>query len=409
MIISGRQATPSATKNRRPHDDTDKQMEFRVPSIIAVGPGSSLELSRYARQSGFSRPIVVTDSHLMEIGLTTSLIHGLEESGLHPVIFHDVQEDPTVKQVNDGVAVAREHESDGVIAIGGGSPMDVGKAIGAMLGNDASITEYAGYDQIPNTGVPVIAVPTTAGSGSEATRAVVLTDSDQHVKFPVYDDRLLPTVAVVDPTLSLGMPRDLTANVGIDALSHAVEAYVSRIGTPLSDMYALEAIRLISSSIEQVCAEPLNGPARWAMMYGATLAGAAFSNSSIALIHGMSRPLGAKFHVTHGAANAAVMPAVVDFSMTVDSIPRYGAIARQMRLVADDVPDESAAAVLPSALTELNQRLGIRLLRDFVANRDTFEEALPVMAQEALDSGSPQYNPRIPGAADIIDIYRKAY
>lgn len=400
---------PSGSRKLGEPHDLGKKMQLRTPSVVAVGPGTSDEVSGYARSLGITRPIVVSDSYLVEIGLVDRLLPGLRESGLHTVTFHDVESDPTVKQVDAGTETAREHEADGVIAIGGGSPMDVGKAIGAMLGNDGSIEAFAGYDRIPRDGARVIAVPTTAGSGSEATRAVVITDSDRHIKFPVYDDRLIPTVAVVDHKLSMGMPQHLTANVGVDALSHAVEAYVSRLSNPFSDMYALEAIRLISSSLERAYEDPENEQARWAMMYGATLAGVAFSNSSIALVHGMSRPLGANFHVAHGAANAAVMPAIIKFSITAASAPRYGEIARQMGLVVDDVPNDEAAAVLPSALAELNQRLGVRRLRDYVDSRDAFEDALPAMAQDALDSGSPKYNPRVPNAADIVEIYRKAY
>ena len=218
----------------------------------------------------------------------------------------------------------------------------------------------------------------------------------------------MPRVALVDYCLTMTMPRDLTAHVGIDSLVHTVEAYVSRLANVFSDMYALEAARLISRKLRTAFHEPDNEPAREAMMFGATLAGMAFSNSSVALIHGMSRPIGAHFHVTHGLSNALLFPAVVRFSLDAAQ-HRYAIIAREMGLTDYSSSDEEAVERLLQELEELNEELEIPSLRSLGVEPNQFEAALVPMAEEALASGSPDFNPRQPTKEEIMELYREVY
>ena len=319
-----------------------------------------------------------------------------------------MEADPTDKNVEQALSILREHSADGVVAVGGGSPIDAAKAVAAMATNEGTISDYAGYDRFEQVGLPIVAVPTTAGSGSEATRATVITDTERDVKMAIFDDILMPRVALVDYRLTMTMPRDLTAHVGIDSLVHAVEAYVSRLANAFSDMYALEAARLIGRYLRTAFHEPDNEAAREAMMFGSTLAGMAFSNSSVALGHGMSRPVGAHFHVTHGLSNALLFPAVTRFSLDA-ARPRYAAIAREMGLADYSSSDKEAVERLLEELEALNEVLEIPSLRDLGLEPDRFESVLEPMAEAALDSGSPDFNPRQPSKGEIIELYREVY
>ena len=209
----------------------------------------------------------------------------------------------------------RDHEADGVVAIGGGSPMDTAKAAAVAFANAGDLRDYAGYNQVPGPGLPLVAVPTTAGTGSEVTRVAVITDTERDVKMMMLDGHLMARVAISDYKLTMSTPANLTSWVGVDSLTHAIEAYVSKKATVLTDMLALEAARLIGAHMRRVVEHPDDEPAREAMMLGATLAGAAFSNSSVALVHGMSRPIGAHFHLAHGLSNALLLPTVTRFSV----------------------------------------------------------------------------------------------
>ena len=299
-------------------------------------------------------------------------------------MFSGVQADPTTENVAAGLAALAAHEADGVIAVGGGSSLDTGKAVAVMARNAGTIADYAGYHRIPQAGLPLIGVPTTAGTGSEVTRVTVITDTERQVKMMLLDDHLLCDAALVDFELTLSCPRDLTAFVGVDSLTHAIESYVSAKASPVTDDWALRAAALIGANLRRAWAEPGDREARAALALGATLAGMAFSNASVALVHGMSRPIGAHFHVAHGLSNAVLLPEVTRWSL--DGAPeRYARIAEV--LGADD---------LVAALQQLNDDLEIPRLAA-LAERDRFDAVKAEMAQAALDSGSPGFNPRVPG------------
>ncbi len=352
---------------------------------------------------------MVTDPWLRAHGPVDELVRALEQTGAKVAIHGDVQTDPTVHDVRAGLEESRAHAADGVVAIGGGSPIDAAKAIAALATRDGyEIADAAGYDRLGGTTLPLIAIPTTAGSGSEQTRATVIADPDRDVKLAIYDDVLLPAVALVDHRLAATQPRDLAAHVGLDALVHALEAHVSRLATPFSDMLALAAARLVWPNLELACDQPDQEPARAATMYGASLAGAAFSNASVCLIHGMSRPIGAWFHIPHGLSNALLLLSVTRFSLA-GAEHRYADLARGVDMVPPDCPDDEACEALLVELARLVEALEIPSLSELGVSRESFEDALDPMAAAALESGSPGFNPRIPSHAEIVDLYREVY
>lgn len=382
-------------------------VQLRLPSNTVIRGGCSEGLGGVVRGIGLTKALIVTDPYMLENEPVKRLVERLEAAGVSTSVYGEVQEDPTDDNVDEALSLLREHGSEGVVAIGGGSPIDAAKAVAVMATNTGTISDYAGYDKFKRVGLPIIAVPTTAGSGSEATRATVITDTKRNIKMAIYDDSLMPRVALVDYLLTMTMPKSLTAHVGIDSLVHAVEAYVSRLATVFSDMYALEAARLISRHLRQAFHEPDNEAAREGMMFGATLAGMAFSNSSVALVHGMSRPIGAHFHVTHGLSNALIFPVVTRFSMEA-ARHRYADIAREMGLIAS-LDDEKAVELFLKELEELNEELEIPSLSTLGVEPDQFESTLAPMAEAALASGSPDFNPRQPTREEIVELYREVY
>jgi alcohol dehydrogenase class IV len=258
-------------------------------------------------------------------------------------------------------------------------------------------------------GAPLVVIPTTAGTGSEVTKVAVITDTGRNVKMMMLDRHLLPQVALVDYELTLTMPTSLTAHVGVDTLTHGIEAYVSRKATALTDPLALTCVRLVAEHLETAWREPMNQPAREGMMLAATLGGMAFANSSVALVHGMSRPIGAVFHVPHGLSNAVLLPTVTRFSLS-GAPERYATIAKTMRLCAPEATGGAAVGSLIEGLAKLNARLGIPRLRDCPGvERAKFEAMAGKMAADALASGSPQNNPVVPTAAEIVRLYEESW
>ncbi len=292
--------------------------------------------------------------------------------------------------------------------MGGGSPLDAAKAISMMVANPGPISQYTGYNQFQKQGAPVFLLPTTAGTGSEVTKVIVITDTERDVKMMMLDDKLTADSALVDYTYSLSMPRVLTSHVGVDALVHAVEAYVSRKANPITDSLAISSVKLIGGNLKPVWDDPADKKAREEMMLGACMAGMAFCNSSVCLVHGMSRCIGANFHITHGLSNAVIFPTVTEFSLD-GAVERYAMIARVLG-ASSDKDDYRAARALPGYLEGLNNYLEIPSVREAagVEYRD-YERKLQAMAETALASGSPQNNPVVPTIEQIIELYKKAW
>jgi alcohol dehydrogenase class IV len=374
---------------------------FSTPSSILFGAGARSQLASELRRLNVTQALIVTDRYLQDSGVLTQFESELAREGISAAVFCDVQPDPTDENVAAGLRSLTECRAQALVAIGGGSVMDAAKMIGIAARNPQPLSDFQGYHKIAQPGLPLIAIPTTAGTGSEVSQAAVITDTSRQVKMMIFDRKLLPTISIVDYELSLSMPPHLTAHVGVDTLVHGIEAYVSRKASGMTDPLALSCIHLTSRHLPVVCTQPDHRQSREAMALAACQGGMAFSNSSVCLVHGMSRPLGAVFHLPHGLSNAVLLPAVTRFSIP-GAPERYAAIAREMRC-----PDEEA---LVPWLEEFNLRLNIPRLRDCIGkNRTEFESHLAKMAADALASGSPQNNPVVPSADEIIGLYREAW
>jgi alcohol dehydrogenase class IV len=386
-----------------------KTDEFNAPGAIIVGDGAISQLTDQVLLLGGRKVMFVTDPFFISSGLIGDLTQQLEISNIETVVFSGVQPDPTVQNVESGLQILRDSGAEIIIAIGGGSPIDAAKAISIMATNEGLLSSYMGYNKVPVKGLPLIAIPTTAGTGSEATKVAVITDSERNVKMMILDRYLMPSVALIDFRLSMSMPRPLTAHVGIDTLTHGIEAYVSRKANLMTDPIALSCIGLVSRNLLTAWNEPGNELARSAMAMAACHGGLAFTNSSVCLVHGMSRPLGAIFHLAHGLSNAVLLPLITKFSIPGAS-EKYAVISRTMSFANSDDSDEAACLKLVERLEDLNKKLEIPFLR-FCTGIDykQFEGSLEKMANDALASGSPQNNPVVPEASEIVSLYLEAW
>ncbi len=379
-----------------------------LPRIMRVGGGAVDEIGEVVAGLGLARPLVVTDKFLVGTGAVDRMVAQLEAAGLHPAVFAETVPDPTTASLDAGVAAVAEHDADCVIGFGGGSPMDTAKALGLLARQGGHMRDYKAPRNNIGPALPVIAVPTTAGSGSEATQFTVISDSETDEKMLCPGLAFLPVAAIVDYRLTLTMPPRLTADTGVDALTHAIEAYVSRKANPFSDSLALVAIGTIGQVLRRVYADGQDAEARERMMLAATQAGIAFSNSSVALVHGMSRPIGAHFHVAHGLSNAMLFPAVTEFSVDAAE-SRYADCARALGAASADASDATAAADLVVALKELCRDVEVPTPKSYGIDKQAWDEKVPVMAEQALASGSPNNNPRIPTADEIRELYGRIY
>ena len=383
--------------------------QFNVPATVITGAGASRELAPQLLRLGARCVLLVTDAFMESTGLAEVFVRAMEGAGIRVALFSGVQPDPTDANVRDGLRVYVGKQCDAIVALGGGSPIDAAKAIAVLATNAEPLSQYQGYHKVPKAGAPLVVIPTTAGTGSEVSKAAVITDTVRDVKMMMLDRHFLPTVALVDFELTLAMPPALTAHVGVDTLTHGIEAYVSRKATALTDPLALTCIRLVAEHLETAWREPANRAAREGMMLAATLGGMAFANSSVALVHGMSRPIGAMFHVPHGLSNAVLLPAVTRFSIA-GAPERYATVARTMRLAAQADSDVTAGEKLVAGLAALNTRLQVpRLSGCRGVERARFDATKEKMAADALASGSPQNNPVVPTAEQIVALYEESW
>lgn len=379
-----------------------------LPRAIRLGAGVLDELPGTLDQFGLSRPLIVTDAWMAGSGVLERVEHLLAGAGISSRAFTDVVPDPTVASVEAGLAFLREGSHDCVIGLGGGSSIDTAKVMAVKAVHDRPVSALKVPHQQDAPGLPIIAVPTTAGTGSEATRVTVITDAETDEKMLCAGLAYLPTIAIVDYELTLSKPARLTADTGIDSLVHSIEAYVSKRANPFSDAAALTAMRLIWPMLPRACADPADRQAREALMHGALQGGIAFSNASVALVHGMSRPIGAHFHVSHGLSNAMLMPVVTRWSAPA-ALPRYAICARTMGIAPENESDQSAVARLVEALHRINQELKVPSPRAYGIEKDRWDALLPLMAEQAIASGSPANNPRVPISEEIVSLYQQAW
>jgi len=379
-----------------------------LPREIRIGAGAIDQLADVVSGLGARRPLLITDTFLSSQGAPERVVRALVAAGLDADYFDGTVPDPTTASLQSGLRAVRDHGADLLIGFGGGSPMDTAKALALLAVRDGTMRDYKAPLRNDAPGLPVVAVPTTAGSGSEATQFTIITDSESDEKMLCIGRAFLPVAAIVDYELTLSMPARLTADTGIDALTHAVEAYVSRKRNPFSDDFCLRAIAAIGANLRRVYADGSDRDARSAMMQAALHAGIAFSNSSVALVHGMSRPIGAHFHLAHGLSNAMLFPAVTRFSLDC-ATDRYADCARALGCAAATDSDQRAAGLLVDELTRLSVELAVPTPQLSGITRERWDELIPLMARQAIESGSPGNNPRIPSADEIEKIYAEIY
>ena len=378
------------------------------PRMLLVAGGAVRQVADVLAKFGLSRPLIVTDPMMVKLGLVRSVLDPLEAAGIVVGVFSDTVPEPDDTVIERGVAAMNAGAYDCLIGFGGGSPIDTAKAMAVLGLGGGKMRDYKVPFAADMAKVPVIAIPTTAGTGSECTRFTVITDHERDEKMLIAGFGCLPLAAIVDYELTFSVPPRTTADTGIDSFTHALEAYVSRRANPFSDAFALAAMDLIGKHLRTAYAEPRNAAAREGMMIGATQAGLAFSNSSVALVHGMSRPIGAHFHVPHGLSNAMLMPAITRYS--VGGAPgRYAEASRRVGFADAADSDAVAAAKLIAGLEAWNKELKVPTPAEFGISEENWNGKMSVMAEQALASGSPNNNPRVPDAAAIVSLYREVW
>ncbi|WP_424980051.1 iron-containing alcohol dehydrogenase [Leisingera sp. S232] len=386
-------------------------MSVRVcaPRFMAIGSGALEGISEVLRRMGPIRnPLIVTDKFMSESGMAAKVQKLLTTAGLQSAVFDSVLPDPTDVVVLAGIEMLETGGHDAVIGLGGGSPIDAGKAIAVMATGSRDIQDYRPPLQSDDAGLPMLAIPTTAGTGSEVTHHTVIIHDASREKISCRGEGFVPGAAIVDFNLTLSKPKRLIADNGLDTLTHAIEAYVSRKATLYSDRMALDCMRLVAANLELAYADPENLEAREALMLAATFGGLAFSNASIALVHAMSRPLGSLFHVPHGMSNAMLLPTVTKFSKA-SALERYADCARVIGIADDTASDEKAADALVDGLYRYNQKLDVPSLSGFGIDQAAYRSAAEKMAEDAVKSGAPNNNPRIGNTQEIIDLYLEAW
>ncbi|WP_298883588.1 iron-containing alcohol dehydrogenase [uncultured Polaribacter sp.] len=375
-----------------------------LPPLSLIGPGAINDLGEELKSLPHQKALFVTDKILVEIGIAKKVIEVLEASKIEVILFDDVQPNPTTKNVENGLKLLQENSCDFIITLGGGSPQDCGKAIGILATNGGKIEDYEGIHMTKHASLPIIAINTTAGTASEVTINYVITDEKRHIKMVMVDKNCLVSIAVNDPVLMLGKPSDLTAATGMDALTHAIETYVTKGAFGWSDALALEAIKLISQSLEIAVVDGQNLEARSKMAWGQFIAGQAFSNAGLGFVHSMAHQLGGMYDLPHGVANAVLLPHVEEFNLPACA-HKLKKVARAMGISVLEMSDTQGANAAISAIKALSKSVGIPSgLRELGVKEEDFEE----MAKNALADVCTGGNPREVTLKDTIAIYKAA-
>ena len=380
-----------------------------VPRYMQIGKGSLNQLPEIIKiLEPIKSFLIVTDKQMVEFGYVKKLQDILSNAGLKSNVFDDTVPDPTDTVVLNGINFLEKFKNEAVIGFGGGSPIDTAKAIAAMAKHSKNIQDYKPPSTFDKQGLPIIAIPTTAGTGSEVTHHAVIIDSKNNEKISCRGEGFVPTCAIVDYDLTLSKPRRLTIDSAIDTLTHGIEAYISKKATLFSDRMALDTIRLVTQNIYAVDKDPKDLKAREGLMLAATLGGLAFSNASICLVHGMSRPLGSNFKVPHGLSNAMLLPTITEFSIDYAK-SRYADCSRAGNFALPDDDDDIACEKLIKGLYKMNKDFDVPSMKKFGINEKNFEGKLKNMATDAEVSGAPNLNPRVPSVNEMIDLYGKAW
>lgn len=381
---------------------------LRMPETIFYGRGTFQKVGEEAAIRG-KKALIISDHVMNKLGNVNDCVRYLNESNVGSTVYLDIQTEPIDTYVEEALAQYKEENCDLIISLGGGSCIDTAKAVAVLLKNGGYIDNYMGGKRLAKEkGVPHIAIPTTAGTGSEATDVTVITNTATDVKMMIKQPAFMPTVAIVDSILTILSPKNVTAATGVDALSHAIEAYLSRKAHPMTDVFAMSAMELIVKNIRNAYFNGDDLDAREAMSLGAMQAGIAFSNASVCLVHGMSRPIGAFFHVPHGVSNAMLLPAVLEYSQEecIERLAKLGEIFSNER---KPLSLAEAADLAVAEVKKLCLDLEIPNLQTWGIEKESFNKAIDKMASDALVSGSPGNNPKVPRKEEIKDLYQVCY
>lgn len=381
---------------------------FRTPQLIVYARGAFERTGTEAALRG-KKALIVSDGIMEALGNVGRCVELLKQENVESEVYTGVESEPTDTYVAEALALFNESGCDLIISLGGGSCIDTAKAVSVLAANGGFIGDYMGMAKVAEAApVPHLAIPTTAGTGSEVTDVTIITNTENDVKMMIKQPAFMPAVAIVDPLLSMSSPKKVTAATGVDALSHAVEAYLSKKAHPMTDVLAMAAIKLIVPNLRKAYADSEDTAAREAMSTGSMYAGMAFSNASVCLVHGMSRPIGALFHVPHGVSNAMLLPGVLEFSKDACA-ERLADLGRVFAGDTAVLTDEEAAQFAVDEVKRLCLDLEIPNLRDWGIDADQFTRSIVKMAGDALASGSPGNNPRIPDQQEIEELYRVCF
>lgn len=379
---------------------------FVIPNHTVVGTNVLGEAAPLLKKMG-NKAFIVTGRHVAVSDMMKQLTALLDENGIGCVIFDGITGEPTDTMIENGVEMLKSSGCDFIIGIGGGSPLDSAKAIAAMAVNEGSIADYNGKE-ITGEILPLAAIPTTAGTGSEATKFTVITDSEKGIKMLLKGDVLVPKLAIVDSSFTVGAPKSVTSATGLDALTHAVEAYTSRKAFSMTDTLAVSAVKRIMKYLPIAYKEPDNSLAREQMSIAALEAGICINNSSVTIVHGMSRPIGALFHVPHGMSNAMLLKECLSFAVS-GAYEKFANLGRETGVASDSDSDETATEKFIDSLQNICDVCEIPTLEQYGIDRDEYYSKISKMATDAVASGSPANTVKEVTVDDCIEIYKKLY
>lgn len=377
---------------------------YYMPTVNLMGAGAVQQAGKQAKLLGGKVALLVTDVYLNQVGMARQIADIIEAEGVKVVIYPGAEPNPTDENVHDGVAIFTKEGCNMIVSLGGGSAHDCAKGIGLVAGNGGHIRDYEGVDRSEKPMVPMIAINTTAGTASEMTRFCIITDTERHIKMAIVDWHTTPNVSINDPLLMMKKPASLTAATGMDALTHAVEAYVSTAATPITDSAALMAIKLISKHLRRAVANGSDFEAREQMAYAQFLAGMAFNNASLGYVHAMAHQLGGFYNLPHGVCNAILLPHVCRFNL-IGNLDRFVDIAEAMGEDVRGLSARDAAEKAISAIAALSQDINIP---SGLAELGVKEEDLKTMGENAMKDACSLTNPRLATLDDVIRIYRNA-
>lgn len=377
--------------------DQGELRKFVAPEFV-FGRGARFLAGRYLTNFGVRKALVVTDPGVIAAGWTAQVLDSIASEGISYALFSGVTSNPKDHEVTEGARIYKNEGCSAIVAVGGGSPMDCAKGIGIVSSNGSNVISFEGVDNVPLPGPPLICVPTTAGTSADVSQFAIITDTVRKIKIAIVSKSVIPDAALIDPETTVSMSEELTASTGLDALTHAVEAYVSNAHSPITDLHALEAVRLVSANLVRAIRNPADGEARTNMMMGSLHAGLAFSNASLGAVHSMAHSLGGMMDFPHGEANAVLLPYVIEYNFPA-AAERYRRIDEAMGLPDRKSSDIVAAFVRLQKEAGVDKRLGAMGLQ---------KDDIPALARTAMSDACMVTNPRRPTVRDIENIYEKA-